>query len=101
MLKILRYITKRFLIICNVGLSVSMLLLYILPITNQRVSWFINLVALLFPFFLFLQICFLVFWLFAKRKLVWIPVITLLLCWGLIGSLIGFHPSEKESKRRC
>lgn len=92
----IRKFTKRIIIICNVALSVSMLLLYILPLTNQRVSWFINLVALLFPFFLFLQICFLVFWLFAKRKLVWIPVITLLLCWNLICSLIGFHPSAKK-----
>lgn len=96
MLKILRYITKRFFIISNVGLSVSMLLLYILPVTNQRVSWFINLFALLLPVLLILQIGFLVFWFLAKRKLVWIPVITLLLCWGLIGSLIGFHPSAKK-----
>ncbi len=99
MLKILRYITKRFLIICNVGLSVSMLLLYILPVTNQRLSWFINLVALLLPFLLVLQIGFFIFWLFAKRKLVWIPVITLLLCWNLIGSLIGFHPAAKKKSK--
>lgn len=96
MLKILRYITKRFLIISNVGLSMVMLLLYILPVTNQRLSWFINLVALMLPFLLVLQIGFFLFWLFAKRKLVWIPVITLLLCWNLIGSLIGFHPSAKK-----
>jgi len=73
-----------------------MLLLYILPVTNQRLSWFINLVALMLPFLLVLQIGFFLFWLFAKRKLVWIPVITLLLCWNLIGSLIGFHPSAKK-----
>jgi len=99
MYKLLRYFTKRVLVICNVGLSVSMLLLYMLPFFNQRYAWLINLVALLLPFFLFLQICFLVFWLFAKRKLVLIPVGTLFLCWGLIGSLIGFHPTLKKKTK--
>lgn len=96
MYKLARYITKRFLIICNAGLSMVMLLLYILPFANQQHTWLINLVALLLPFLLILQLCFLVFWLFAKRKIVFIPLITLLLCWGLTRSLIGFHLPVKK-----
>lgn len=95
----IRKFTKRFLIFCNVCLSISMLLLYLLPFSNQRFSWFINLFALILPFLLILQIGFLVFWLFAKRKLVWIPFITLLLCWSLVGSLIGFHPAAKKKAK--
>jgi len=73
-----------------------MLLLYILPYTNQSFSWFINVFALLLPVFVLLQIGFLIFWLIVKPKLVWIPLLSLLLSWSLLGAMFGFHPSVKE-----
>jgi endonuclease/exonuclease/phosphatase family metal-dependent hydrolase len=93
-----RSFTKKFFIFCNIVLSVCMLLLYFLPVLPSSVSWIVNLFALLFPFFLILQIGFFVFWLIAKRKLVFIPIITLLLCLELIGSFFGFHPKSKTVK---
>ena len=94
----LRRFTKQFMIICNLIVSVCMLLLYALPHLSPATSWIVNLFALLFPFLLILQLGFLVFWLMAKRKLALIPVITLLLCWNLIGSFFGFHPSAKATQ---
>ncbi len=91
-----RSFTKKFFIFCNIALSVCMLLLYFLPSLPASVSWVVNLFALLFPFFIILQLIFLVFWLAAKRKLALIPIITLLLCLHLIGSFFGFHPGSKE-----
>ena len=91
-----RKFTKRFIITCNVCVSVCMLLLYILPYTNQSFFWFINVFALLLPFLLLLQIGFIVFWLMVKRKLAWIPVLTLLLCWNLLGAMFGVHPFLKN-----
>lgn len=90
-----RSFTKKFFIFCNVVLSICMLLLYFLTVLPASVSWIVNLFALLFPFFLILQLIFLIFWLIAKRKLVFIPIITLLLCVELIGSFFGFHPESK------
>lgn len=90
-----RSFTKKFFIFCNIALSVCMLLLYFLTVLPASVSWIVNLFALLFPFFLILQLVFLVFWLAAKRKLAFIPIITLLLCLELIGSFFGFHPKSK------
>lgn len=94
----LRRFTKQFIIICNLIVSVCMLLLYALPHLSPATSWIVNLFALLFPFLLILQLGFLVFWLMAKRKLAFIPAITLLLCWNLIGSFFGFHPSAKATQ---
>lgn len=94
-----RSFTKKFFIFCNIALSVCMLLLYFLPSLPASVSWIVNLFALLFPFFLILQLFFLVFWLIAKRKLVFIPLITLVLCLELIGSFFGFHPKSKEKPK--
>nr|MBP6687548.1 hypothetical protein [Lacibacter sp.] len=93
-----RSFTKKVFIFCNIVLSVCMLLLYVLPSLPASVSWIVNLFALLFPFFLILQLVFLVFWLVAKRKLAYIPIITLLLCWQLIGSFFGFHPASKAKQ---
>ena len=87
-----RKFTKQFIITCNVCVSVCMLLLYILPYTNQNFSWFINVFALLLPFLMVLQIMFLIFWLMVKRKLLWIPVVTIVLCWNLLGAMFALHP---------
>lgn len=94
----LRRFTKQFIIICNLIVSVCMLLLYALPHLSPATSWIVNLFALLLPFLLILQLGFLVFWLMVKRKLAFIPVITLLLSWNLIGSFFGFHPSAKATQ---
>ena len=93
----LRRFTKHFIIFCNIVAGVCMLSLYLLPSLPQSVSWIINLFALLFPFLLLVQIGFLIFWLMAKRKLAFIPLITLLLSWNLIGSFFGLHPGAKQS----
>jgi endonuclease/exonuclease/phosphatase family metal-dependent hydrolase len=93
-----RRFTKRFIIICNVIVSCCMLLLYALPHLPPATSWIVNLFALVFPFLLLLQLGFLIFWLFVKRKLALIPVLTLLLSWNLIGSFFGFHPGASAKQ---
>ena len=93
-----RSFTKKFLIFCNIVLSACMLMLYFLPALPPSVSWIVNLFALLFPFFLILQLGFLVFWLLAKRRLALLPIITLILCLHLIGSFFGFHPRSKDKQ---
>ncbi|NCU04796.1 MAG: endonuclease/exonuclease/phosphatase family protein [Chitinophagaceae bacterium] len=95
----MRSFTKRFFIVCNIALSVCMLLLYVLPSLPASVSWIVNLFALLFPFLLLLQLGFLIFWLFAKRKLALIPLVTFMLCWHLIGSFFGFHPKGNNQPK--
>ncbi len=91
-----RKFTKHFIITCNVCVSICMLLLYILPYTNQSFSWFINVFALLLPFLMALQIAFVIFWLIFKPKLVWIPLLTLILCWNLLGSMFALHPATTK-----
>ncbi|MBY0478140.1 MAG: endonuclease/exonuclease/phosphatase family protein [Chitinophagaceae bacterium] len=93
----IRSFSKGLLIFCNVVVSVCMLLLYAVPYINQQLSWFINLFALLLPFFVLLQIVFFIFWMMVKRRLAWIPVLTLLLCWDLLGSMFGLHPEVKNT----
>jgi endonuclease/exonuclease/phosphatase family metal-dependent hydrolase len=85
----IRKFTKQIIILCNVLVSICMLLLYLLPGSNQLNFWFVNILALVFPFLIFVQLGFLIFWLMAKRKLALIPLITLVLCWPFINVLVG------------
>jgi endonuclease/exonuclease/phosphatase family metal-dependent hydrolase len=95
---IVRSFTKRIIIICNMAVSICMLLLYVLPYSNQQHFWFLNLAALAFPFLALVQLGFLLFWSFAKKKLTLIPVITLLLCLPFLKTIIGISKKTKNIK---
>jgi endonuclease/exonuclease/phosphatase family metal-dependent hydrolase len=84
-----RSFTKRIIIFCNIALSLCMLLVYTLPYINQNYFWFLNLLALAFPLLVLIQLAFLVFWFFAKKKLTIIPIVTLLLCFPLLKNIFG------------
>jgi endonuclease/exonuclease/phosphatase family metal-dependent hydrolase len=76
---IMRKSVKFTLIACNVAFA----LLYVLSCFGTRISanWIIGLLTL-GAFYLFLiNVVFLVFWLFAKRKLALISLFTVLICW--------------------
>lgn len=95
----IRKFTKQFIIFCNLLATFCMLLLYLLPHIKQQHFWFINLFALGFPFFLIVQIGFLFFWFFAKRKLVWIPILSIFLCWGLITNFFAIHLLQSKDNK--
>jgi endonuclease/exonuclease/phosphatase family metal-dependent hydrolase len=91
-----RKFTKQLIIGSNLLVSVAMLLLYLLPVADPNRFWFLNLLALAFPLLVVVQFGFLVFWLFAKRKLAWIPLLSLVLCYPLLRSTIGTSFSSKQ-----
>lgn len=95
---IFRKLTKQLFITVNAGASGCMLLLYLVPYANQSYFWFLNLVALSLPYLLLLQFAFIIFWLLAKPRLVWIPLLTIVLAWGLLDSLLSFHAPEREQQ---
>jgi endonuclease/exonuclease/phosphatase family metal-dependent hydrolase len=93
---IVRWFTKRMIIFCNVLVSLCMLVLYLLPYSDQNHFWFLNLFALAFPVFALLQLGFLVFWYFAKRKVTVIPLLTFFLCLPLLKNIIGISKKTKK-----
>ncbi|HMO34015.1 MAG TPA: endonuclease/exonuclease/phosphatase family protein [Lacibacter sp.] len=97
---ILRSVTKQFFIAINAGISACMLLLYLLPHSNQDYFWILNLFALAFPFLLALQVLFLLFWLLAKPRLSLLPLLTLALCYSLIRPVIGLHAPDRQAEAR-
>ncbi len=93
---ILRSFTKRIIVFSNIAVSLCMLLLYLLPYSNLDYFWFINLFALIFPVLVLIQLGFLLFWYFVKKKLAIIPVLSLLLCLPLLKNIIGISKKTKN-----
>lgn len=93
---ILRLLTKQFFITTNVLVSIPMLLLYVLPYSNQGYFWILNLFALLFPYCCLLQCVFVFFWLMAKPRLSVLPILTLVLCAPLMRNVVGLHTPEAQ-----
>lgn len=68
----------------NAVLAVVLLLCAYSPYINPQTFSFASFMGLLFPFFLFLNLCFLVFWWLIYRKYVILPLLTIVFCLGAI-----------------
>jgi endonuclease/exonuclease/phosphatase family metal-dependent hydrolase len=93
---IFKRITKGTLVIINLMISAPMFALYFLPKLSPSAQPVFNLLPLAFPYLLLLQMFFVVIWLFVNRKLILIPIVSLLICWKLIFSLLGSGNSDNN-----
>lgn len=89
----LRLFTKKFVISANVLAVALFLLSCLIPLLHPQQWWWVSLLGLAFPFFLFVVICFLVGWLvLLKFRLTFISLSALLLGYKSIAVFISFHP---------
>jgi endonuclease/exonuclease/phosphatase family metal-dependent hydrolase len=94
---ILRNIIRKSLITLNIAAGISMLLLYALPYTNQDRFWMLNMMALVFPVLILIQLFFFVFWLIAKPRMALLPVFFAVLSYKLIFSFVAIQGSDKNN----
>jgi endonuclease/exonuclease/phosphatase family metal-dependent hydrolase len=91
-----RNITKKVLISLNVAVGAAMLLLYTLPFSNQDYFWMLNIIALVFPVLLIIQLLFFIGWLIAKPRLALLPLFFCLLSYKLIFSVFGIQSASSN-----
>jgi len=84
---LIRNILRNSLIILNVTVGLCMLLLYLLPYVNPDTYWMLNMIALIFPVLIIVQIFFFVFWLIAKPRMAFLPVFFAIVSYKLIFSV--------------
>lgn len=96
----LRLLTKRLLLFFNILVAILFLLACLAPYLNPRTWWFVSLLGLAFPFFLFFVIIFLISWLFARRKFALISGIALLFGIKSISIFFAFHVSAKFNEKK-
>ncbi len=87
---ILRKFTKGFFVTINIVVAIVFLLGCYGSWFNPKNFWFIGFFTLASLYLLLLLVCFIVFWLFAKKKIALISIITILLAWKPIGQMIKF-----------
>ncbi|MBU6159294.1 MAG: endonuclease/exonuclease/phosphatase family protein [Bacteroidetes bacterium] len=93
-------IIKYSLIAINVICGIAMLSLYALPYTNQKYFGWFNLLAIVFPILLLLQILFFLLWFILKPRLVFIPLILCVLSYKLMLSFFAVGNATSASNEK-
>jgi endonuclease/exonuclease/phosphatase family metal-dependent hydrolase len=97
---VLRRITKITLITINVMISVLFAIACLSPYINPANWWVNGFTGLIVPYLLLALIFFVILWLMVKPRLVWIPLLTLIIGWQQISVVFAWHPGSGFSKRR-
>ncbi|MES2003897.1 MAG: endonuclease/exonuclease/phosphatase family protein [Bacteroidota bacterium] len=97
---VFRRATKTVLITINAVISLLFLVACLSPYMNPANWWLNGFTGLIVPYLLLLLIFFVIIWLFAKPKMVWIPLLTLALGWQQIAVVFAWHPGSGFSKKR-
>jgi endonuclease/exonuclease/phosphatase family metal-dependent hydrolase len=86
----LRRFTKKFFVFCNVIIAVFFLLGCYASWFDPQYFWFLGLFTLASLYLLIALILFIIFWLFAKKKLIFISLVAIALAWKPLRQLIKF-----------
>lgn len=95
-----RVFTRRLFVVLNVLAVLAFLLACIAPYLDPRKWWVLSLLALGFPFLLFVVLIFLVIWLFVKRKNALISGIALVLGIKSISVFFSFHIPKRFEEQK-
>ncbi len=95
--KQLTFIDKIFLWI-NVPLCIALLISYLAPITNPEQFWVIAFFGLAYPFLLFGNVIFVVYWLIRKSKWLLLPIIVIGIGWKVLNKNVGLRLPQMYSR---
>lgn len=97
---VFRRATKTVIITINVIISLLFLVASLSPYINPARWWLNGFTGLIVPYLLLALLFFVIFWLLAKPRMVWLPLITLALGWQQISVVFAWHPGSGFSKRK-
>jgi endonuclease/exonuclease/phosphatase family metal-dependent hydrolase len=95
-----RLFTKRFLILCNIGVALFFLLACLAPYLSPQKWWFISFLGIGFPFLVAVTIVFMIWWLFVKRKFALISAIALLFGIKSISVFFALNVPQKFTDKK-
>lgn len=95
-----RKLTKRFLIVIYIAVVVAFLTACLTPFLNPSDWWFFGFLGLLFPYLLIVLVIFSAFWFFAKSRLSWLGIVSLIIGWKGIMVVFAFHPGNSFQKEK-
>lgn len=80
----------------NVCLLVVLLLACLSCYISPAVAWVLPFLGLAFPVVIILVLVFLLIWAMSWRRMFWVNVVALVLCWPFIRTIFAFHFSHDE-----
>lgn len=95
-----RIFTRRFLLLCNVGAVVLLLLAALAPYLDPQRWWMISMLGLGFPFLFLVNLFFVIGWLLVKRKYALLSGLALVLAFKSISVFFAFHPGGRFSEKK-
>ena len=81
---------KKILFGINILVVIPLLISYLAPFANPQSLGMVSFIGLFFPVWLFINILFFLFWLFASWKKAWLSLVVLLLGWWFYKGIFGF-----------
>ncbi len=87
-------ITDRIILILSILAAASILLSYLAPVVNPARVLIPALLGLAYPYLLLLNLIFLLYWLVRLKKQILIPLVSILLGWNHLSSLLPLHFRE-------
>lgn len=95
----IRKIAKKFFIISNIVLTAFIAVACLVPWLSPGTYWWSAILGLGMPVMIGVQLIFLVFWLIARSRWAWLPVVSILLSFQQIAAFFAFGTSSwKEEK---
>jgi endonuclease/exonuclease/phosphatase family metal-dependent hydrolase len=90
-----RTLTRKIFFVTNCVIVLLFLLACLVPYFDPEKWWFVSILALAFPFLLFLLLGFVFFWLFVKPSYVWLSLIPLVAGFKSSGVFFAVHPPHE------
>ncbi|MEO5684033.1 MAG: endonuclease/exonuclease/phosphatase family protein [Chitinophagaceae bacterium] len=91
MTRILRKVSKKFFIVCNIAAVLAFLLVCCTGFLSPGRYWYIAVLGVGFPFIVLALLGFIFFWWFFKSRWAFLSLAALLIGWSQVHALFGFH----------
>lgn len=95
-----RRITKRFVILCNIIVSILFLLGANVKYFNPQHWWFLGLLTLSLPYILFVLLIFIFIWIFTRKVWIIISLLTIAVSWTAVKNIFPVHFSGSFKMQR-
>ena len=97
---VLRRTVKKFLLILTIVVCIIYSLTLLIPYLNPQRWWLIGFLGLTFPYLFFLLVFVFFFWLMAKPRLAWVPVLALLVGAKQIAVTFAVHITSNDINKK-
>jgi endonuclease/exonuclease/phosphatase family metal-dependent hydrolase len=96
--KKLNFFDKLFLLL-SILLGIALLISYLAPVTDPRKFWPVAFFGLAYPLLLLANTILLFYWILRKSRYILVPLLAIIIGWGVLLDNIGFRSSKKVSSK--